>query len=134
MGVDAALLLLGVSGAGGADPRAVYPAMHLLGSALLVPLALLSLAGGVALGLLTPWGLFRHWWVLVKLVLTTAGSILALLVLSPALRRAAAAVATGHPVADPLLWRAPTAASVVLLATLVLSVSRPFGRVRRRAL
>jgi hypothetical protein len=134
MGVDAALLLLGLTGAGGADPRTVYPAMHLLGSVLLVPLALVSLAGGVALGLLTPWGLLRHWWVLLKLVLTTAGSVLALFVLAPLLGRAAAAAEAGGPVTDGLLWRAPTGASVVLLTTLVLSVAKPFGRVRRRAL
>jgi hypothetical protein len=134
MGVDAALLLLGLTGAGGADPRTVYPAMSLLGSALLVPLALLSLASGVALGLLTPWGLVRHWWVLLKLVLTTAGSVLALFVMSPLLGRAAAAAGAGAPVTDGLLWRAPTGASVVLLTTLVLSVAKPFGRVRRRAL
>jgi hypothetical protein len=129
LGVDAALLLLGVTGANGADPRTVYPAMHLLGSALLVPLALVSLTGGVALGLLTPWGLVRHWWVLLKLVLTTVGSVLAVLVLAPALGRADAAVDAGRPVVDGLLWRAPTGASVVLLATLVLSVAKPFGRV-----
>jgi hypothetical protein len=133
LGVDCCVLLLGVTGAGGADPRAVYPAMHLLGVALLVPLALVSLASGVLLGLLTPWGLVRHWWVLLKLVLTTGGAVLALVVLTPSLSRAAAAVGAGRPVADAFLWRAPTGASVVLLVTLVLSVVKPFGRVRRRA-
>jgi Electron transfer DM13 len=87
------------AGAAGHDPPTVYPAARLLGAALLVPLALASLLNGVALGLLTPWGLVRYWWVAIKLTLTTAGTVLAL----------------------------------VLLTTLVLSVVKPFGRIRRRS-
>src|SRR6476646_9087638 len=85
LGTDATVVLLAVTGARGADPAHVYPAAELIGSVLLVPAALLSLLTGVLLGLLTPWGLFRHWWVTVKLVLTTAGAVLSLVVLTPAL-------------------------------------------------
>jgi hypothetical protein len=135
LGADATLVLLGLAGAGGADPRTVYPAMHLLGTGLLVPLAVASLASGVLLGVLTPWGLTRHWWVLAKLALTTAGTVLALTVLTPALTAAAEVTRAGVLPSDAqreALVRDPGAASVVLLITLVLSVYKPWGRVRGR--
>src|SRR4051812_40307454 len=128
LGTDATVLLLAVSGARGRDPGAVYPAAQLIGSLVLVPVALLSLTTGVLLGLLTPWGLFRHWWVTVKLALTTAGAVLSLVVLTPALR--GLADAPGGSLGQRLeLVRNSGAASVVLLVTLVLSVYKPSGRV-----
>ena len=54
LGADAAVLLLCVAGARGADPSTIYPAARLIGGNLLVPLALLALTSGLALGLLTP--------------------------------------------------------------------------------
>ena len=129
LGTDAAVVLLA---AHGSDP-AVYPAAHLVVSTLLVPLALASLITGVALGLLTPWGLFRHWWVTLKLALTTAGAVLALVVLSPTVAALAATARVGVvPAAtDRLeLVRDAGAASLVLLVTVVLSVYKPFGRLR----
>jgi hypothetical protein len=132
LGTDATVVLLAVAGAGGRDPGAVYPAAQLIGSLLLVPAALLSLLTGVLLGLLTPWGLFRHWWVTVKLALTTAGAVLSLVVLTPAL--AGLAAADAPPLGQRLeLVRDSGAASFVLVVTLVLSVYKPFGRVRVRA-
>ena len=129
LGTDATVLLLAVTGARGREPAAVYPAAQLIGSLVLVPAALLSLASGVLLGLLTPWGLFRHWWVTAKLALTTAGAVLSVVVLTPAL--AGAAAGGSVPSAQRLeLVRDSAAASVVLLVTLVLSVYKPFGRVR----
>ena len=131
LGTDVTVLLLAVTGAQGRDPAAVYPAAQLIGSLVLVPAALLSLVTGVLLGLLTPWGLFRHWWVTAKLALTTAGAVLSLVVLTPALAALADAAGGPIPLARRLeLVRDSGAASVVLLVTLVLSVYKPFGRVR----
>jgi hypothetical protein len=135
LGADGAVLSLDVAGVLGRDPIAVYPAASLIGTALLVPLALTSLLSGTVLGLLTPWGLVTHWWVAIKLVLTLAGTVLALTVLTPSLAGAAqdALAGAGVPSADRLAaLRSSAAASVVLLVTLVLSVHKPFGRVRRR--
>lgn len=136
LGADAAVLTLSLAGATGADPLTVHPAAALVATALLVPLALASLASGVLLGRLTPWGLLRHWWVALKLLLTTAGTVLALVVLTPSLDAAADAALAGVPVLPGERWalvRNSSAASVVLVTTLVLSVAKPFGRVRRRA-
>ena len=49
--------------------RAAFIAMELLYFAL-VPLAAVALLTGLAQALTTNWGLFRHYWVLAKLVLT----------------------------------------------------------------
>jgi hypothetical protein len=108
----------------------------LVATVLLVPLALASLASGVLLGRLTPWGLARHWWVLLELLLTTAGTVLALVVLTPSLQAAADAALAGDLLTPPQRWalvRNSAAAAVVLVGTLVLSVAEPLGRVRRRA-
>ena len=133
LGTDAAVVLLVGAGLRGSDPRAVYPAAELIGTALLLPLALVALASGVALGLLTQWGLLRYWWVAVKFALTAAGTVLALVVLTPALGAAADAVRAGtlpSGAARLMLLRDAGAASVVLLTTVVLSVYKPFGKVR----
>lgn len=136
LGADASVVLLAVAGLGGRDPVAVYPAAELVVTSLLVPLALAALVTGTALGLLTPWGLFRHWWVALKLVLTSAGAVLALALLRPTVAgladaaRAGAGPASGDRVE---LLRDAGAASLVLLVTVVLSVAKPFGRLRGRA-
>src|SRR3981081_2425986 len=44
----------------------------------IVPLAFASLLSGLIQSLGTPWGLFRHYWVLVKLLLTTFATIVLL--------------------------------------------------------
>ncbi len=137
LGTDAAVLILCIAGARGSDPRTVYPAAHLIGVTLLVPLALLAVATGLALGLLTPWGVVRYWWVTIKLALNVAGIVLALLVLVPTLGAAAdaATAVAGAPVpsADRLgLVRDAAAASLVLVMTVLLAVYKPFGRLRGR--
>src|SRR5215213_233249 len=114
LGADGAVLTLDVAGALGRDAVGIYPAASLIGTALLVPLALTSLLSGAALGLLTPWGLVTHWWVAIKLALTLAGTELS----------------TGERLE---VLRNSAGASVVLLVTLVLSVHKPFGRIRGRS-
>ena len=136
LGSDAALLALSVAGARGAPGVAVYPAALLVGQWLLLPLAALSLLTGVAQGLLTPWGVVRYHWTLLKLVLNTAGLTLAWLVLLPSLH-AAANQAQGalHAVSgrDRLgLVRNSSAAITVLVVTVLLSVFKPFGRIAAR--
>jgi len=133
LGSDAAVLVLCIAGARGSDPRAVYPAAHLIATTLLVPLALLALATGLLQGLLTPWGIVRYWWVTIKLALTVAGIVLGTLVLVPTLSRAAAASGTQALSVDRLgLVKDASAASIVLIVTVLLAVYKPFGRLRDR--
>jgi hypothetical protein len=55
--------------------RAAWMAMELIGWYLIVPLAFASLLTGVAMSLGTPWGLFRHYWVLISLLLTVGAAV-----------------------------------------------------------
>src|SRR6266481_1345223 len=59
--------------------RAAYPAMELTAWCVIVPLAFASLLTGIVQSLGTAWGLFRHYWVLAKLLLTTFATIVLLL-------------------------------------------------------
>jgi hypothetical protein len=58
--------------------RAAWIAMELTGWLVIVPLALASLLIGIVQSLSTPWGLFRHYWVLFKLLLTAFATIILL--------------------------------------------------------
>jgi hypothetical protein len=59
--------------------RAAWIAMEVTGWYVIVPLALSALVTGVVMALGTPWGLFRHYWVLISLGLTTLCALVLLL-------------------------------------------------------
>ncbi|HYN23361.1 MAG TPA: hypothetical protein VE078_20565, partial [Thermoanaerobaculia bacterium] len=59
--------------------RAAYLAMELTAWFVIVPLILASLLTGLVQSLGTTWGLFRHYWVLAKLVLTVFVTIVLML-------------------------------------------------------
>src|SRR5215212_9977197 len=58
--------------------QAAWIAMELIGWYIIVPLALASLLSGLVMALGTPWGLFRHYWVLLSLVLTILANLVLL--------------------------------------------------------
>lgn len=73
VGAVAAYLALGLAAAAGRDAqtvRAAWIAMELIGWYVIAPLAVTALLTGIALSLGTPWGLFRHYWVVISLGLT----------------------------------------------------------------
>jgi hypothetical protein len=73
LGSIAAFLSLAIAGLISQDEqmvRGAYLAMGLIAWFVIVPLALASLLTGLIQSLGTAWGLFRHYWVLVKLLLT----------------------------------------------------------------
>src|SRR5215469_14007198 len=78
-GAVASFLALAIAGLFSADVqlvRASYLAMDLTYRAVVIPLGLASLITGLVSSLSTEWGLLRHYWVLVKLLLTIPASIL----------------------------------------------------------
>ncbi|GCF11987.1 hypothetical protein [Dictyobacter arantiisoli] len=80
-GAVAAFLMLALFGMLSQDQelvRATYLAMRLTAWFVIVPFAALSLASGVVSSLSTKWGLFRHYWVLLKLVITSGATFLLL--------------------------------------------------------
>jgi hypothetical protein len=134
LGAVAGFLVLAVAGLRSADAgkvRAAYVAMELLGWDVIVPLSFASLLTGLIQALGTEWGLLRHWWVLIKLLINVASSALLLVHMRPinAAAAAAAAGALGGELAGVRIQLAADAglALVALLAATALSVYKPRG-------
>ena len=82
IGAGAAYLALGIvatSSQDAATVRGVWIAMELIGWFVIVPLAAGALLTGVVMSLGTPWGLFRHYWVLISLALTVLSTVILVL-------------------------------------------------------
>jgi uncharacterized membrane protein len=82
LGAVIAFLALSVAGLTSQDPQTVrgaYLVMELTGWVILVPLSLASLATGLVCSLGSSWGVFRHYWVLFKLVINVVATIVLLL-------------------------------------------------------
>lgn len=131
-GADLSLLALGAAGVAGADPVTIYPAARLVAAWLVAPLAVMALGTGLALGLLTRWGLFTYWWVTIKLAIVVVLTGAVLFVLVPALGATADAVTGATPQLSarqrlPLLI-APAVASALLAVAVVLAVFKPDWR------
>ncbi len=130
-----ALAIVGLTSRDAQMVRAAYLGMDLTGSFVIVPLCLASLLSGVVQSLGTTWGLFRHYWVVAKLVMTIPATLLLLLHMQPIGRIARVAAETTLSSAD---LRGPRievvvqagAALLVLLAATALSVYKPRGMTR----
>jgi hypothetical protein len=128
-----ALAITGITSADAEQARAAYLSLKLIGWFVIVPASLASLLTGLFQSLGTEWGLFRHYWVLVKFVLTV-GATTVLLLHMPAVSRMAG-VAAETPLAGPdfrelrvqLVVHAGGGLVVLLTAT-SLSVFKPWGR------
>jgi hypothetical protein len=134
LGADLVLLTLGLSGLLGADPITIYPAAALIGSAIVVPLAVVALASGVLLGLLTSWGLFRYWWTAMKLTIAAALIVAVVVVLAPRLGASADAAMAGRPFTAAerqALVIAPVVGTSLLAVNVGLAVFKPRWRLRR---
>ncbi len=74
-----ALALAGVMGQDAATVRSAYLDLELLGRYVLVPMSVASLLTGLLSSLGTPWGLFRHHWVMAKLAINVFASLVLLM-------------------------------------------------------
>ncbi len=135
LGSIAAFLALAVAGLTSQDPqivRAAYPAMELIARFVIVPLAFASLLTGLIQSLGTQWGLLRHYWVLVKLLLTVFATIVLLIKMELIGYAARLAAETILPLADlraagiQLVVHA-AGGLLVLLIPAALSVYKPRG-------
>ncbi|MGW3254983.1 DUF2269 domain-containing protein [Streptomyces fungicidicus] len=123
LGLTAGLLALGITANTTGSPAmagASVRVMKLFADWLLLPVAFLTLAGGLVLSLGTPWGLARHRWVWTKFWLTLATTT------------ATAAAAAGQPLpdgGDVLMGPLVSLAAYVFMT--VLSVLKPWGPTRR---
>jgi hypothetical protein len=139
VGAVTAFLLLSVSALASDDAaasRAAYLAMDVVGRGALLPLSVGALTSGIAQSLGTKWGLFKHYWVLVKLVLTVFATAALFLhqftTIAEAARLASDAANSGAiPLRQlGLQLRADAGlALVVLLAITAIAVYKPWGLV-----
>ena len=114
--------------------RAAYLAMELIAWYVIVPLALASLLTGIVMSLGTNWGLFRHYWVLISLLLTIVATVV-LLVETQTISYFADIAADPTTSSDDLRALGSTlvhsvGGTVVLLVILVLNVYKPRGVTR----
>ncbi|MDQ6693349.1 MAG: DUF2269 domain-containing protein [Chloroflexota bacterium] len=132
VGAVVAYLALGVSAVNSRDARTVqaaWIAMELTGWFVIVPLALAALLTGIVMSLGTPWGLFRHYWVVITLVLTIFATVVLLLhmpsvsYLADMVREEGSTNARGH---GGDLFHAGVGLLVLLVVT-VLNVYKPRG-------
>ena len=135
LGAVAGFLVLAIVGLTSPDAqmvRAAYPAMDLITRFVIVPLSLLPLLlTGPLLSLGTPWGLFRHYWIIVKLIINILSTLILLVHLQP-IGYMARVVTQGTPSSSdrPIQIQLVVAASAGLLALLVatgLAVYKPRG-------
>lgn len=138
LGAVAAFLAVAVVGLTSEDPqttRGAYMAAAVVTWFVIVPLGLASLLTGIAQSLGTPWGLFRHYWVVVKLALTLGATLLLLVHTQPIDHLAAIAADTGVFGGDLRGMRVQLVvdaglATLVLLATTALATVKPRGMTR----
>jgi len=117
--------------------RSADLAMDLTAWFVIVPLCFASLLTGLVSSLGTPWGLFRHYWILVKLLITLFSTLVLMVHMQPITLLAATARKTTaafsgtdlHGIRN-LLVTASVLALLSLLVLTALSVYKPKGITR----
>jgi hypothetical protein len=135
LGAVAGFLALAIAGLTSQDVQivhSVYPAMELIARFVIVPLSFAPLLlTGPILSLGTPWGLFRHYWIIVKLVITILCTVIMQLHIQPISHLARVAANGTLSSADHSLQLQMVVASVAALLALLmatgLSVYKPRG-------
>jgi hypothetical protein len=135
LGALAAFLVLAIAGIsieGPANARSTYVAMELIALYVLLPIAVGSLVSGIVQSLITPWGLLRHYWVVVKLLITAVALIVFLLQLGSIsdladAARSATLIRPRYDAARVSLVVHAGGGLVILLVPLFLSIFKPRG-------
>lgn len=132
LGAVIGFLVLTIAGLTSQEVRmvqAVYLASEPMTRLVIVPLALASLLSGVVQSLGARWGLFRHYWVLFKLVLTVLATAVLLAYTQTVTHFADTARETAGASADGLASYAFHSAGglVILIVTTIRSVYKPAG-------
>jgi hypothetical protein len=135
LGAVVAYLALAIAGLTSHDAqmvRAAYLSMELIGWFVIVPFSLAVLLIGLVQSLRTQWGLFRHYWILMKFLLTTGATIVLLRHIQAVSRMSVVAAETTLSSADFRALRIQLVVHaggglLVLLAATTLSVYKPRG-------
>jgi hypothetical protein len=136
LGAVVSFLALSVAGLTSQDAqtvRAAYLVMEPIGWFVLVPLSLASLLTGLVQSLGTTWGLFRHYWVLFKLLINLFATIVLLMYMQTLDHFVGVAAETPLSGGDLSGLRSPSPALhaglalLLLLAATTLAVYKPRG-------
>jgi hypothetical protein len=137
LGAVAGFLVLSIAGLTSRDAevvRSAYLAMDLIGRLVIVPMSLAALATGLLQALATEWGVFLHYWVLAKFIMTMFATFLLLLHQYTAVAGAARRAVAAAPGTLPDVGRLGTQlivdsglALLVLVVITTLSVYKPWG-------
>ena len=127
-----ALAIMGIMSSSQGPADAAYVSMAVITWDAIVPLALVSLLTGVVASLGTAWGLFRHYWVLIKLLMTAFSTVVLIIHLQPieTLAATAATHTDGFGTlrgAQSMMVFASAAALAALVVMTGLSVYKPRG-------
>jgi hypothetical protein len=151
LGATASTLLLALIATGSDDAAAaqeIYRLISLQSAVFGIPLSVVSLASGIALGLGTKWGVLRHWWTTLKLVLIVLVMFNGALMIGGSVDelRAAGSASSSSAVAESVSGAAESSSSgaetrlvigavlnvAMLLTATSLSTFKPGGRLRRK--
>ncbi|HET6596462.1 MAG TPA: hypothetical protein VFG81_12625 [Anaerolineales bacterium] len=137
LGAVAGFLALAIIGVKSQDPQtvsAVYLSMDWITRFVIVPLSFAPLVTGPILSLGTPWGLFRHYWILAKLLITLFSTLILLIHIQPIRYLAEAAAKGSLSSTDSQIQIqmvvASAAALLALITTNFLAVYKPKGMTR----
>ncbi len=137
LGIELAALALCLTGMAADDPatvHAMFTSASVLVDTMLLPAAILVAVSGLVLSLGTKWGLFRYYWVVVKLVVGGALFVASAFTLEDALATATELTAGGGSPGGEGVGLAGMMAVLAILALTasVLSVVKPWGRINWR--
>lgn len=138
IGALAAFLALAITGLTSQDAETVriaYGANAMITAYIIVPLSLAGLLTGIVQSLATEWGLFRNFWVLIKLLIVLAATFLLLMKTGQINYLAAVAAETALSPADLVGLRVSVVAHaagglLVLLWAAALGMYKPRGLTR----
>jgi hypothetical protein len=127
-----ALSIVGLASDNAQMVRAAYLSMEFIAWYVIVPFSLATLLAGLVESLGTQWGLFRHWWVLAKFLLTTGATVVLLRHMQAVTSMSGVAAKTALSATDFRALRIQLVVHaggglLVLLAATVLSVYKPWG-------
>jgi hypothetical protein len=130
-----ALVIAGLTSHNTQMVRAACLSMELIGWYAIVPFSFAALLSGLVLSLGSQWGLFRHWWIVAKFLLTIFAIVVLLRHMEYVSRMAKETMLSSDDFRPDFIHA--TGGLLVLFAAMTLSVFKPWGMTpygRRRAL
>ncbi len=128
------LIVLAATAPQRATSHALYAAADRLVNLIMAPFAVATLTSGVILSLGTRWGLLRHTWVVAKLAITVAVTVVGATIAGQLVSRLALIAQPGFdgaippPTAPAIAVTILATAAALLSTATILSVYKPWGR------